>query len=98
VTQDSLIRLRVGETFDMLLPGYGTSGYQWIPRVIGDVAVKRADAPASAAPRRPGDSVGVHFAMVGTNPGRATVTFELIRPWQPDAIAESRRVELDIMA
>jgi predicted secreted protein len=97
VEDDLVVTLPVGTSEEFRLPGFGTSGYGWSPRIEDDgvVRVTRvAPGPERGASARIGDSVDQAFTVEALRPGTARVVFELARPWERPAVKRRHTVTI----
>jgi predicted secreted protein len=80
------LRLTVGESVQITLPGLATAGYRWNAEVTGDeealtLSWQRGLVPGSA-PRQPGVSAPETLSIQGRRPGTARVRLVQARPWE----------------
>jgi predicted secreted protein len=84
-TGGDFVELRAGEEHLLRLPGLGTSGYRWVPKVEGGaevVEVRSAGVGATESGELAGASADELFAIRANRAGEATVRFEQRRPWE----------------
>jgi Chagasin family peptidase inhibitor I42 len=79
------VQLRVGESINHSLEGFGAAGYRWdfaIEQDVTTIVVERLPPVAPAAEGKAPDSYSVQevFRIAGLIPGEATVSFFLRRP------------------
>jgi predicted secreted protein len=97
VEDDLKVTLPAGAIEEFRLPGFGTSGYEWIPKVDDERVVRLTRVPSSpeTGARPPiGDSVDEVFSVEALRPGTATVVFELARPWERAAVTRRHTVTI----
>ncbi len=96
-----VVTLRVGEEFELVLPGLGTAGYRWSETVDGHadavhLAWRRGFAPGDE--RRPvGASAPERLAITATSPGRVTLRLAQRRPWEDGRPRAERTVEVEVL-
>jgi hypothetical protein len=82
------LRLAVGDSHELTLPGLGTAGYRWDHEVVGDPGVvavswRRGFGPGEGPdPRSAGASAPERLTVTGTAPGRVTLLVSQGRPWE----------------
>ena len=97
VEDDLSVTLPVGAIEEFRLPGFGTSGYEWFPKIDDDRVARLTRVPSSPETgARPliGDSVDEVFSVEALRPGTATVVFELARPWERAAVTRRHTVTI----
>ncbi|MCA3179591.1 MAG: protease inhibitor I42 family protein [Burkholderiaceae bacterium] len=87
------IATRVGDVFEVRLPGFPSSGYRWT--LVGPVpSVVRADRVASSEAGA-GELAGVPaqetWRFSGAEPGSGTLRFEFRRPADPPTMPPAQR-------
>ncbi len=89
---DTLVNIKPGETYTLVLKSLPSEGYGWTFETLGDKEAVSASfakqaAPAAADPNVPkfvGASVDQKFLIKGLNPGTATIHLVERRPWEKD--------------
>jgi predicted secreted protein len=97
VEDDLTVTLPVGAIEEFRLPGFGTSGYEWFPKVDDERVVRLTRVPSSpeTGARAPvGDSVDEIFSVEALRSGTATLVFELARPWERAAVTRRHTVTI----
>jgi predicted secreted protein len=85
------VRLRVGESLDQPLEGFGSAGYRWESAIEQDSSVVDVErlppggVPSSEDEQPQSYSLQESFRIVGVAEGEAIVTFLLKRPWEETA-------------
>jgi len=95
------LQLRVGDTFELRLPGRGSAGYGWIFHASGALETLSVShstvAPAPAGPPRTGSADEV-FTLQAVKPGRVELHFELRRSWEKNVpAAQERFYEIEVL-
>jgi predicted secreted protein len=75
---------RVGEPQEIVLPGLGTAGYQWLSDAPAGVRVERAQPNIDTTNLPAGRSVDAVFDVTADAPGTYRITFVHRRPWETD--------------
>lgn len=95
-----VITLRIGEEFELVLPGLGTAGYRWSETVDGDAGAVhlswRRGFPAGDERRPVGASAPERLLITATSPGRLTVHLVQQRPWERGRPNAERTVEVEV--
>ena len=73
---------KVGEPQEVVLPGLGTAGYQWVSDAPAGVRVERGQSNAPTANLPAGRSVDAVFEVTAEAAGTYRVTFVQRRPWE----------------
>jgi predicted secreted protein len=87
------IATRVGDLFEVRLPGFPSSGYRWtlvdpVPSIVRTDRVMRGeDGPGDLA----GVPTQVAWRFAGAEPGTGTLRFEFRRPTDPPTVPPAQR-------
>jgi predicted secreted protein len=73
---------QVGQPQQIVLPGLGTAGYQWISDAPPGVRVERVQPVMDTTNLPAGRSVDAVFDVTADAPGTYRVTFVQRRPWE----------------
>lgn len=78
------IRLKPGDEYQLVLPGYSTSGYEWILKNKNEkiVVVSKHFKSSASSTRMAGKSPEEVFHLKGMIKGSAQLTLELKRSWE----------------
>ena len=92
------IAARVGEAFEVRLPGFPSSGYRWtlsdpLPPSIRAIGVGRAEAGAGDLAGAPGQEV---WRFEGAAVGGGVLNFEFRRPDDPPSVPPAQRASYRI--
>jgi hypothetical protein len=89
----------VGRSFEVTLyASPGTTGYSWIltglPPAVGltDVSL------TPVAPIQPGSVSRQIFTFLGLAVGGGALSFDLVRPWEPDKPADKRNYTVEVLS
>jgi hypothetical protein len=88
---------KVGEMQEIVLPGLGASGYQWISEAPTGIHVEQGQPKMDATNLAAGRSVDAVFDVVADAPGTYLVRFEQRRVWEQGvAPIDTREYEFDV--
>jgi predicted secreted protein len=84
VETSETIRLRVGETREVELPGRGTSGYVWRvdPEPGPGLSIEKSTGAGKESGRGVGASTSEVFRITADQPGKSRARFVQSRPWE----------------
>jgi hypothetical protein len=95
----SSIIAHVGHAFEVALYSHGGStGYSW---VLTALPAGAALTGVDTAPPKPGLAGGAErqtFTFLGIASSKGTLTFELLRSWEPDKPADKRSYDVKVLA
>ena len=83
------LRIRTGETDELVLPGLGSAGYQWIaqpcdPPIVSVEEILHTEEESLTAMRGHGTgSLEQRFRLTAMSPGQAVVRFVQVRRFAP---------------
>jgi predicted secreted protein len=99
VPEDAVVRLHVGETYDVALAGHAATGYRWLPTVSNShVAVSSVDDESGAVETsRRGGRISEHFVIRAVSSGTARIVFDRARPWDRDNVADRHQLEVVVL-
>jgi inhibitor of cysteine peptidase len=94
------IEARVGEPFEIRLPGNPSTGYRWtlidpVPALLRGVGVARIERGRSDLAGAPGQEI---WTFEATAPGSAPLLFEYRRPWEPATVPPAQRTSFRVDA
>jgi predicted secreted protein len=97
--EDAVVRLHVGETYDLALAGHAATGYRWFPTASNaHVTVSNVDDESEAVETsRRGGRVTEHFVIRAVSPGTARVVFDRARPWDRHNVADRHQFEVVVL-
>jgi len=104
-TVDTLINLKPGETYALLLKSLPSEGYGWTFELLGDKESISANFAKQATPPAPdpnvpkfvGASVEQRFLVKGLCPGSVTIHLVERRPWEKDKPpADERNIRVTV--
>lgn len=95
--QPSDITAEVGHTFDIGLQLSAGTGYSWVLAKIPNNVSLMDVSTTTSDPVVAGGPVVEHFIFVATSSDKGEVTFNLIRPWIPEEIAETKTFSVTVL-
>lgn len=92
------VNARLGETFEIVLESYGTTGHLWKSVKDDTVFESLGEKTIALNPDSIGGSGQSVFAFKPLVAGEFTIAFELVRPWKPDKPAMRREFLVRVVA
>ena len=86
----------VGDTLVIQLENPAATGYQWSPLVTGTAVVEESTEVLPAASEAPGAAGKWRMLLRATEPGKAHVSFDLVRAWDPAAPIDHVDLEVQV--